>query len=303
MREAIQDGNGLAVAAEIGIINPLEPIDPADPATIKPRIGQALAASAHFGVAVSPFTAAEAEGITKQLETVPADAATGILNGLREGLGREAALNFAQQVAPARPELAMAIALVGDKPALAREIIAGGRLLRATPDVRPSKTDRVGGVETVVSNMFTPETASGLRAFLAAAEAVYVARRLGGGEGDLTFDADVSEQALSDVMGGPVEFNGRTIIPPVPGMDEDAFEDLVEKLTDADMIEFGTGAPVFGDGSPFEVPMLRSKFFGAEAVLVTSGIGRYLVFFPGLGYVQNADGGAYELDLQAFLDR
>ncbi len=104
-------------------------------------------------------------------------------------------------------------------------------------------------------------------------------------------------------MGNPVEFNGRTVIPPMPGMDEDAFEDLVHKLTQADLIEFGSGPPQFGDGSPFQSEMFRSRLFGAEAELITSGPGKYLVLFPGLGYVENADGGVYELDLRAFVDR
>ncbi len=197
----------------------------------------------------------------------------------------------------------MAISLVGDKPELAREIIAGGRLLRETPDLKPSKTDRVGIVEDVIGNLFTPETSSGLRPVLTAARAVYAARRLGGGEGDLTFDSDTFEQALRDVMGGPVEFNGRTVIPPTPGMDDDAFKNLVDKLEQADLIEFGSGAPVFANGSPFKVSMFQSRFFGAEAELISAGPGKYLVLYPGLGYAQNADGGVYVLDLRAFMDR
>ncbi len=63
-------------------------------------------------------------------------------------------------------------------------------------------------------------------------------------------------------MGNPVEFNGRTVIPPTPGMDEDAFEDLVEKLEQADLIEFGSGAPQFTDGSPFKVDMFPPARFG-----------------------------------------
>ena len=104
-------------------------------------------------------------------------------------------------------------------------------------------------------------------------------------------------------MGGPIAFNGRTIIPPVPGMDEDAFEDLLTTVSPADLIEFGSDAPVFGDGSPFKVSMLQSRTFGEEAELISSGPGKYLVLYPGLGYAQNADGGAYEIDLRAFMER
>ena len=56
-------------------------------------------------------------------------------------------------------------------------------------------------------------------------------------------------------------------------------------------------------GSPFKTSMLSSRLFGEEAELISSGPGKYLVLYPGLGYAQNADGGVYEIDLRAFLDR
>ncbi len=47
--------------------------------------------------------------------------------------------------------------------------------------------------------------------------------------------------------------------------------------------------------------MFESSFFGPEAQLVTAGFGRYMVAFPGLGFVMNQDGQPYELDLAAFI--
>ena len=60
-------------------------------------------------------------------------------------------------------------------------------------------------------------------------------------DADLTYDADVYEQALRDVMGRPVEFNGRNILPPVPNMDEDDVEDAIQRLTFEDLQTFGNG--------------------------------------------------------------
>ena len=48
--------------------------------------------------------------------------------------------------------------------------------------------------------------------------------------------------------------------------------------------------------------MFDSQFFGAEAQLVTSGPGRYIVFFEGLGFAQT-EGERYELDLRAFIEQ
>ena len=79
-------------------------------------------------------------------------------------------------------------------------------------------------------------------------------------------------------------------------MTEDAFEDMMEKLEQADLIEYG-------NGDPFQSAMLKSMVFGEEAELISSGPGRYLILYPGLGYAQSSDGGVYELDLRAFVDR
>ena len=57
---------------------------------------------------------------------------------------------------------------------------------------------------------------------------------------------------------------------------------------------------MFADGDPFTVDMFDRWFTDAE--LVTSGFGTYLVFMDGLGFVQRADGGAYELNLRALID-
>ena len=86
-------------------------------------------------------------------------------------------------------------------------------------------------------------------------------------------------------------------------MTEASFEDMMEKLEQADLIEYGNGAPVFGNGDPFQSAMLKSKVFGEEAELISSGPGRYLILYPGLGYAQSSDDGVYELDLRAFVDR
>ena len=128
-------------------------------------------------------------------------------------------------------------------------------------------------------------------------EALYAARRIH--TGDLSYDADAYETALADVVGGVFEFNGRNIIAPVLGMDEDLFENLMETVTQEDLLAWGNGAPEFENGNAFDVEMFESSFFGPEAQLVSSGFGRYLVTFPGLGFVQTETGDPYELDLGA----
>ena len=104
---------------------------------------------------------------------------------------------------------------------------------------------------------------------------------------------------MSEVVGGVIAFNGRNIIAPVPGMSEDDFEDLIEGLSQDDLIIHGNGFPEFADGNSFQVEMFESSLFGSEAQLITSGFGRYFVLYPGLGFVLTETGEPFELNLGA----
>lgn len=293
-----EQGHGLAMAVQAGVIEEPAALDFSDPASLRLRAAQAEVAGQWLGRRVSPLSPAEADGLVKAVDDATASEVTGLLRGLSDGFGQDQAIALAGEIAENRPELAVAITLAGDVPILAREIILGGRLARETPDVLPGKTDRIAAVEEVVGNLFTPETAGVLDSFMDAAGALYAARKVP--TGDLTFDGDVFEQALRDVMGGPIEFNKRIILPPVPGMSEDAFEDLVKRLTQPDLIEFGNGVPLFANGDPFTVDLFDRGFFATDAQFVTSGFGRYMVFLDGLGFVLADGGGAYEIDLRRF---
>ena len=302
LRKQIADGRGLLAAAELGVFVELAPFD-LEPETLRRRVIQADLASGHFGVAVAPIMPAESDAVAAQIDAAPADQVTGMLAGLYNGLGREGAMAFVDQVADKRPELALATVAVADRPLLAREIIAGGRLLRDNRDVAPPSEDRQAAIAAVFGtgdrSVFTPDTATALRPIMDAAAALYAGRKVP--TGDFSYDDDAYEGALSEVVGGVFRFNGRNILAPVAGMEEDAFEDAMEALKQPDLIEFGNGAPQFADGRPFTTLMFESRFFGAEAQLVTSGFGRYLVSFPGLGYVITGDGYPYELDLGAYI--
>ena len=301
----IKDGNGLTVAAELEVIAEVGPVDLSEPETLRLRAVQSRIATAHFGVPLAPLLPGEIDAIELQIDVAPADQVTGLLDTLHEGFGREAAMAFVSQIADKRPELALATVHVAEQPLLAREIVLGGRLLAKNKDVAPAKTERqiaIGNVfGTEDRSVFTPDTATALAPILDAAAALYAARRVA--TGDFTYDADTFEEALEQVVGGVFSFNGRNILAPVPGMDEDAFEDAMKRLTQGDLVEFGNGVPVFSDGSPFLVDMFEARFFGPEAQLVTAGFdGRYLVEFPGMGFVfDDITGDSYELDMGAFI--
>ena len=196
----------------------------------------------------------------------------------------------------------MAIMLAPDQPLLAREVVLGGRLLENNPELMPTKELRLATAETVLGNLFTPDTAAGaLDPILDAAGALYAARITGSGK--LTFDSGIYEQALRDVTGDPVRLNGRTILPPLPGMASGEVRDALAEMTYGDLTRYGTGAPVFADGQPFDPKMFNASWFDGQAELISAGIGRYLVHVEGLGYISTADGKAYELDLRGWIER
>lgn len=293
LRKEIEDGNGLIAARDIGLITDLGAVDLQDVASLQRRASQARVASVALGVPVQPLLPDEVDMISDQLDKVPADAVTGILASLRAGLGEDAALAFVAK----RPELGVAVFHLSRNPRLSREIVIGSQLAKQNPDVRPGKADRVPIVGEVVGNMFAglPGGAMVLEGYQSAAASLYAARRVPGG--NMTFDGDEYKKALREVMGGPVEFNDRMILPPKPGMDEGAVVDLVRGLNDQDLVRLGNGRPVFGDGKAFAADMFKSRMWGPEAQLVTAGPGRYLVFFPGLGFVQAEGQGPFVLDL------
>lgn len=314
----IKQGFGLAVAADEGAIPPLADFNAADPFSYRARAVAAQDASEHLGVTVPPLLPPEVKALAAAISVAPADGVVGLLQAAHDGLGRDGALALADRFKEA--EIGVAMALVPDNPELSREIVLGGRLLRANPDVKPSRTDRLASVADIVGNVFTAETAAALDPFLDAATALYAARQVP--TGDLDFDDDTFEDALRDVMGGPFEFNDRMILPPVPGMEEDVFDDLMDSLTQADLTEFGNGTPMFEDGKPFTVSVRAAPapaamlaatvpettagardMFDAGAQLVTSGFGKYLVFLDGLGYVQTETGEPYEINLRAFAEK
>lgn len=289
----------LGYAAAVGVIDEVAPLGDFSEEQIQARDRQVDLVSSHFETDAGFLRDAEVAALSDAVDAATPEQVVGIFAGF-SSLDFERQLQLAAEIAPKRPELAAAISLSRDMPLVSREIVLGGSLARDNPDVKPGRTERIDAINSVVGNTFTPETALALDGFVEAANALYAARRVPGG--DLTYDEDVYEQALSDVMGRPVQFNGRNILPPKPGMSEDQTEDFIGGLSEADLLDFGNGAPVFGDGTPFTVDMFDRGLFNSDAELVTSGFGRYMIRLEGLGFLLADGGEAYEIDLRRKLD-
>jgi|GEM_PF-4965740 len=310
LRAIKQDAIGYA--AQVEAIAPLGPVDFGDTESLRQRQEQTDSAAEFLGIgAISPLTPAETTGLSRAIDAAPGDQVTGLMQSLVGGFGEQGAEAIAGQLAPGRPALAVALSSATDSPLVASAIVRGERLARETKDVNPSSTEIEPLIADVYGGLFR-EVPRALAPHVAAAKAIYAARKVP--TGDLAFDGDLFEESLilvaggrldgdGEVIGGPIDFNGVRVLPPRAGMDEAGLGDAVARLTPDDLIQFGTGAPVFADGTAFTADLFDAGLFEVDAQLLTTAPGRYRVFLPGLGYVITEAGNPYEIDLREFLDR
>lgn len=290
----LKNDNGLQVAVDAGIIDPTSPLDYADPSSLRKRRIQAETANEALGVPIALIRPGEVTALTTMLEQSEADQIAGVFQSLNQGFGSEALGAIADQIAPKRPDFAVALSAAGTRLNVAREIVVGAKLVRDNSEVKPSATEIEDSVLSVYGNLFQ-ETPSALAPHIAAATALYAIERVA--SGNFEFDQDKFEDALERAVGGVIKFNGQNLILP-SGVDEDAFEETVEKLTHQTMWDLGNGQPLFGDGTEFDPELFDRGFLGgSDAQLLTVGPGVYRVFLPGLGYVVTPEGELYELDL------
>jgi len=307
----LSQGDGLALAEELQVIDTPVPLDLNKPETFAARRRQAEIASNHFGIAVSPLSPGETNNLSAQIEAAPADQVAMLLDTLNKGFGDQATVIAGELSKGKHPELGSAMLLAGsgrneDKQA-AIDIVLGarqraeleGNLELPADQKRPIISD-------VIGNMFEDVEGEPMNEFIKAADSLYSARRIP--SGDLTFDGTVYEQSLRDAMGGVVRFNGRNIIPPVNGMDDSEVREFVRSLTDADLTRFSVSGDLpFAGDQPFSVSLFSRSgplgAFAAEAQLVSVGPGVYRVIIPGVGFITNGlDGRPYELDLKAAVE-
>jgi GH24 family phage-related lysozyme (muramidase) len=299
------DGDGLIVAANNNVIGPLADFNPSDPDSIAVRVAQAEAASDVYGVDVPPFTNSEVEGlidtITGEGEANPpsVEQVAGILNNLQDGLGEDNASFMVRSIIEKNhPSIALALQTVKERPALAQEMIKGDRFLKENKDLVPRFQDQTAAAASAFGNLFTQDTLAARGDIIKTANGVYALRAAEAGES--VFNATLYEEVLVETVGGIVTHNGRSVIPPAPGMEQDEFDLLVRRVNNTTLMDANGELPKLGDGSDFTKDMLISSIWRDEASLVSTSLeGTYHLLIPGVGYIQNADQtGVFELDLR-----
>lgn len=298
------DGNGLAVAANNGVIDPLGEMDFSAEA-IALRVVQADAASEVYGLEVSPFLDAEVDAlaglITGEGQPTPPSVqeVSAILNNVQDGLGDDGASFMVRDlIEKDHPAIALALQTVSERPALAQEMIKGQRFLNENPEFAPRFQDKQAAGATSFGNLFTQDTLAARGDIMKAADGLYALRAAESGES--VFNPSLYEEAILETIGGKVNHNGRDVIPPFPNMEQDDFDVLVRGVTNSTLMDENGELPKLGDGSDFTQQMLVSSIWRDEASLVSTSMdGTYHLLIPGVGYVQNGDQSApFELNLR-----
>ena len=127
-KRAVAEGDALALARDLGLFEEIAALDLNDPESFAARADQAAAASALFGLRVSPFQPREIEAIGRMSGQLDADGAFDMAARLRAGLGREGYTQATGQLARRHPGLSVALGLAETRPGLARRILDGLQL-------------------------------------------------------------------------------------------------------------------------------------------------------------------------------
>ncbi|WP_235906614.1 hypothetical protein [Brucella anthropi] len=199
---------------------------------------------------------------------------------------------------------ASAGALYQYNPQVAEGVLRGQALLKENPNYAPKKTD---DNQASIDDILPPQAfGAGLEAsrqtLLESARARYADLSNTAGDTSGEFNDDRMTQAVNEVTGGMIDFNGQSIIAPRYGMNQEDFDKLMYSLSDDYLSDAITEL-----GDPITASDLR-RYGHLRAV----GDGRYLVDFgkpgvpayalskPVLGdrVTEHVSTGAFVLDLR-----
>lgn len=240
----------LSWAAQTGMA--VAPLDFNKPESLPARVANARAIADKYGIPVERAIFSQAE------KTQFADAIAQMPDNMKLQLGKRMQAGFGEyftravsQLSEKDPIFSHATFLSGlsaSNDGLALDILAGQRILKEVPDLKPSKADK----QVVIANLgnafeFMPQALPGV---IAAADALY-AKRVGNVD---SFDQTAYEQAIEDVVGktkegtgGIADMNGGSYLLPQQ-FSEDDFERGIKSMTADELAEMsiGGGYAVYG---------------------------------------------------------
>ena len=308
-RRAESSGEMLMWAAQNNLVSEPAPIDPArpDPQAFSARVDdQAILAKQGISSTImSDDEAAEHLAYIRGKTGATVAESYGTLQAMINGAGAESLFRFQAQAAKQDPAMATVFGVAAQgRNALAMDIMEGARIAqqKGGPRVSLSAEEKAAVQHKTLDNLFTDTTQAGRAPLLAAADALFMERVNGNPDAD---KEDLYEDVLKEITGGLVEHNGQMNIPPVPGMTQDKFEDVVESMTTADFVHYGNGRPVIdagGEIEPFYPEDLESRWNGRENKFVSLGNGGYAIMQDGGGYVRTESGDPYIVELKKYYE-
>jgi hypothetical protein len=294
----------VSLASTRGVIPQLEPLDMANPNSfaigLVDRQRSVNLTEQRYGITdASALTAAEIDVATKTLATAPIEQRVQMLSTMSESLSPQTYMATMAKIADkSGPVLGIAGGLYARNPDVAESVIRGSELLKITPALVPSEGDKNKALiqASLPYQAFAPGMDAARSGFLEAARARYA--DLSSQSGDTTgeFAQPRMDQAVKDVTGGLVDFNGVSTFPPQHGMAQSEFDTLMAGLNERDVEGAQTSSGT----------MIPANVIRDNGVLRAIGEGRYLVQlsnasrFPGaasLPYVTTANGQPFILDL------
>jgi hypothetical protein len=231
-----------------------------------------------------PFTLAEAEMLAGQIQASPREKQSELLGTLAKGLGPRHFAAALGQIAPKAPVFAQAGMMMAEGNARAANDQLLGAELRSNlakggeglpRQYMPPKDDLMRSSlvkqlpHALLADLGPDVQASAQDAVMNA----YAAKSYQLGKADQTvIDPALLASAVADVTGGLVKFNGRPVLAPVRGQDQDKFDAMIQSLGD------NAFAGMFdAKGKPVSAAMV--KRWGELGSLSR---GRYLVRLEGM---------------------
>ncbi|PYE25095.1 D-alanyl-D-alanine carboxypeptidase-like protein [Rhizobium sp. PP-CC-3A-592] len=166
---------------------------------------------------------------------------------------------------------AAAGALVPNNPEAAEGVLRGQQLLKENPLYAPKRNDdnTMAINDILPPAVFAPTLEGARQGLLEAATARYADLSAQAGDSSGEMNADRMEQAVKEITGGILEFNGSQIVAPRYGMSQDDFDKTVEAISDQDI-----GAAMTSSGTA-----VRADDFRDQGRLRAVADGRYLLEF------------------------
>lgn len=305
--EKARHADPLTLAETRGVMN-VEPIDlssgDALAASLQRRRRQAQEAADYYETRPVLLRKGEAERLKDLLaNTKSAGQKAALLGGFHEGLvaGGDTApfLAFLDEIKATDPVFAHAGALVaGGRGGTAEMILRGAEIMASEPQYAPkSKPEFAAALTDALPNSVLPMAPESRAGLDDAIKADYVARSRDADDASREVHPDRLAASVAAVTGGLVSYDPGVLsdewetVAPIPGMGAEAFGDLMDGLTDADV----AGA-YDGNGRAITAEQLRDGFR-----FVSLGGGKYAAAGANTGHrVVGEDGAStWVIDLGA----